>query len=141
MRFEVREIPPSLADTFWPLVEPLLEKALQVHPHLDIDGLRDLVLTGMAELVVAVNEERIIGAVAMETQRYPTKMVGNIIALGTETGVWKAHGIAITQALEKWCKTRNLGTLHMLGRAGWSRFVVRHGWRTQPSLVAWKELT
>lgn len=141
MRFEVREVPPNLADTFWPLVESFLEKALRVHPHLKIGGLRELVMSGMAELVVAVNEERIIGAVAMEAQQYPNKAVGNVIALGTETGAWKEHGIAITQALEQWCKSRNLGTLHMLGRAGWSRFVTRHGWRTKPLLVAWKELT
>lgn len=137
----IREIPLYCVETFWPLVKPFLSKALRVHPHLDTEGLHALLISGAAELIVVLDGARIIGAVAMEAVRYPSKSVGNVVALGTEVGAWKTHGIAITQALEQWCKARNLGTLHMLGRAGWSRFVTRHGWRTRPSLVAWKELT
>lgn len=136
----IREIPQHLVETFWPLVKPFLCEALETHPHLEADGLRALLLTGMAELLVVLEEGRIIGSVVMEAQRYPTKMVGNIVALGMQKGVWKTHGDAVTDALEQWCRDRNLGTLNMLGRAGWSRFVTRRGWRTQPSLVAWKEL-
>jgi len=137
----IRDIPTHLVETFWPLAEPFLSEALEVHPHLDPEGLRSLLLSGMAELLVLLEGDRIIGAVVMEAQRYPTKMVGNIVALGTENGAWRTHGEAVTDALEQWCRARNLGTLNMLGRAGWSKFVTRRGWHTQPSLVAWKELT
>jgi hypothetical protein len=137
---QIRDIPQHLVETFWPLVEPFLSEALEVHPHLEADGLRALLLSGMAELLVILEADCIIGAVVMETQRYPTKMVGNIVALGLDTGSWKTKGDAVTDALEQWCRSRNLGTLNMLGRAGWSKFVTRRGWRTQPSLLAWKEL-
>lgn len=137
----IHEIPPQLAEGFWPMVEPLLANALRFHPHLSLSGLRHVLVTSMAELVILVENDRIIGAAVMESVKYPSKSVGNIVALGTQTGVWKTHGEAFTEALEQWCKRRGLSTLHMLGRAGWSRFVTRHGWKTQPSLIAWKELT
>ncbi len=136
----IREIPPECVEAFWPLVAPFLARALRVHPHLDLDGLHELLSSEAAQLLVALEGDRLIGAVVMESVRYPRKSVGNVVALGTEVGAWKIHGIAITQALEQWCRARDLDTLHMLGRAGWSRFVTRHGWRTQPSLLAWKEL-
>lgn len=137
----IQEVPPTLVETFWPLVEPLLMKALEFHPHLEARGLYALLRQNLAQLVILTDADRILGAAVMESVRYPDKAVGNIVAIGTETGVWKTHGVEFTEALEQWCKRRGLSTLHMLGRAGWSRFVEAQGWRTQPSLMAWKELT
>lgn len=135
----IREIPAFLVPEFWPLVETMFEKALEHHPHLDIDGLKQLLLTGKAELILVI-EDTILGGVVMESVKYPSEMVGNIVALAGNIGSLESHGERVEQYLEEWCLMRNLSTISMLGRAGWSTFLSRHGWQTQPSLVAWKEL-
>lgn len=135
----IREIPAFLVPEFWPLVDTMFEKALEHHPHLDIDGLKHLLLTGRAELILVI-EGTIVAGIVMESVRYPSEMVGNIVAAAGDVGSLATHGERIEKYLEEWCLTRNLSTISMLGRAGWSTFLSRHGWQTQPSLVAWKEL-
>lgn len=150
----IRDIPTDLVETFWPLVKPLLARALEYHPHLTADGLQAVLMYGAGHLSVVLDgSDEIVGAFVMEPQpyptefvpdegqEYPTKKVGNVLACATEVGAWKTHGDSIVQHMEQWCRERKFDSLHMLGRAGWSRFLTRRGWVTQPSLVAWKELT
>lgn len=149
----IRDIPVYCVETFWPLVKPLLERALTHHPHLSTEGLLAVLMYGAGHLSVVLEGSEIVGAFVMEPsqyptayvpdegQEYPTKKVGNVLACATNVGSWKTHGDSIIAHMEQWCRERKLDSIHMLGRAGWSRFVTRHGWRTQPSLVAWKELT
>lgn len=135
----IREIPAHLVPEFWPLVDTMFEKALKHHPHLDINGLQHILLAGRADLILVI-EDTILGGIVMESVRYPSEMVGNIVAAAGDVGSLATHGERIEKYLEDWCLTRNLSTISMLGRAGWSAFLSRHGWQTQPSLVAWKEL-
>lgn len=135
----IREIPTHLVPEFWPLVDFMFAKALEHHPHLDIDGLLHILLAERAQLILVI-EDKIVGGIVMESVRYPSEMVGNIVALAGEVGSLAKYGESVTKYLEDWCLTRNLSTISMLGRAGWSTFLSRHGWQTQPSLVAWKEL-
>lgn len=136
----IREIPSQFVETFWPMAEPYFAKALEFHPHLGTAGLKDILVNGLADMFVVLDGPRIIGAAAIEAWAYPNKTVGNVIALGMERGSFKVHGKELISAGEQWCKARKLGSLHTLGRAGWSRILKRHGWQVQPSIVAWKEL-
>lgn len=136
----IRDVPTPLVEEFWPLVEPLLTRALQTHPHLNSDDLRALLQRGFGQLSVVLDKSRIVGATVMERHAYPSKMIGNVLACATEVGAWKAHGDEIENHVTRWCQDRDLRTLALLGRAGWGRFASRYGWRTQPLLNAWKDL-
>lgn len=130
----------ALIPDLWPGVEPLLKRALKFHPFMTTDGLLRLLLSGMAALIVAVEDERILCAAVMERTDYPETSVGNVIVLAGERGTYRHHMDEITDYLESWCRAHGCGTISMLGRPGWSKFVGRRGWSIHPYVSAWKAL-
>jgi len=136
----IRTVPGKLVPDFWPLCEPFFARALRRHPFLDAEGLLELLLVGHAHLIVAIEDDRLVGAVAMEAVTYPKTKVGNVIAAASDQGMLKRHGEAVQAHLVSWCLEQGCNKIGMLGRAGWSEFLRRRGWHRQPLVAAWKEL-
>lgn len=134
----IHAVPRNLVPALWGAVEPHFVRALEVHPFLDAQGLRQRILDGFAELVVVVEGDHVVGAIALEEQQYPTARIGNVLALGGEIGSMARHGAEVAAFLDEWRARNSLDSLGMLGRPGWSRVLKRFGWSARPMCIAWK---
>jgi len=137
LKFHVIPIP--LLPEFWEFAREYLEKALLVHPYLDIDDLRLLVEREHCDLILATRGTSIVCAVCMEIQVFPKHRVGNVVALGGK--LLMNNGMnQILDYLESWCLKNHCDTLGMIGRPGWIKTVMsRHG-KHLPLLQGWKSL-
>lgn len=135
---KLHTVPVALVPDLWPAVEKLLARAVKWHPFLSVDGLKAIILSGHADLIVAIQDEHIFCAAVMEAVQYPGTKVGNVLVLAGERGTYARHIDAITDYLETWCAAHGCANIGMTGRPGWLKFVTRRGWRTQRYVSAWR---
>lgn len=133
-------VPVGLVEELWPQAGPMLARALEHHPYVDADDLLRILLAGHADLIVASEHGRIICAAVMEQVAYPGTMVGNVLALAGEFGIYRKHMDAITDYLEQWSRERGCSSIGMLGRPGWRKYVTRRGWTIRPCIAACRTL-
>lgn len=136
----IREVPLSLLPPLWSAIEPMLTAALEYHPFMDAEGIRQRILAGAAEIILVLDEAKIAGVIAMEVIAYPQHRVGNILALAGKDGSMAQFDDEVEAFLVQWCRERSLDSLAMLGRPGWSKVLEMRGWRTQLMCTAWKNL-
>lgn len=136
----IREIPIALIKPIWKAMEPHFAEALKPHPFLDSEGLLWLALNERAYLVAVLDDERVAGVIALDIQQYPKKRVGNVLALGGETGSMERFADEVETFLVEWCHANSLDSLGMLGRPGWGKTLARRGWQVQSIVCAWKDV-
>lgn len=134
-------VPVSLVAELWPVVAPLLSKAIKHHPYMATDDALAILLAGRGDLILALDEGRVLCAAIMEAIQYPNEKVGNVLALAGERGVYREHMSEITDYLEQWSRKHGCHKIGMVGRPGWLKFVRHRGWETQRCLSASKELS
>jgi hypothetical protein len=138
---KIHIVPRELVSELWPACAPLLDAALERNPFLAVEELQRILMERAGiELLVAVDGGRIIGAAVIELEQYPTRLTGNVIALGGSAGFYERALPAMTDRLEQWCVDRGCDSISMLGRPGWTKFVSRRGWQVSPTVAAWKQL-
>lgn len=134
------EVPITLLATSWAAAEPHITRAMRFHPHMDAADVLTLLLGDRAALMVVTGQnDLIVGAYVLESVSYPSKKVAQIIALGGHIGAMEQHIDAVEEHLRAWCTQRGISTIAAHGRAGWCRELVRRGWRTQLTTLAWKD--
>lgn len=80
---EVQTVPDNYLYSIWPIVEPMLDKALIVSQNdFDIEHLKLYVTTKAYTLLVAVENHKIVGAATLSLLNYPNHRVATIVALG-----------------------------------------------------------
>jgi hypothetical protein len=80
---EVQTVPDNYLYSIWPLVEPMLDKALVVSQNdYDINHLKLYVTNKAQTLLVAVEDNKIVGAATLSILNYPNHRVATIIAMG-----------------------------------------------------------
>lgn len=74
----------NLLDSYWPTIAPLLHAGLlYAEDEITIEQIRLLIVHGKAYIIVALDDEdKIVGACAMELVLYPNYRAANIIAIG-----------------------------------------------------------
>jgi hypothetical protein len=79
----VQTVPDNYLYSVWPLVEPMLDKALLVSQNdYDIRHLKLYVTSKAQTLLVAVEDNKIVGAATLSLVNYPNYRVATIIAMG-----------------------------------------------------------
>lgn len=74
---------PARLDTVWTEVAPLLGAALtKGEGELDLSQLRMLITARQADLVLVLDGDALVGAIAIEFIQYPNYRVANFIATG-----------------------------------------------------------
>ncbi|RSE91220.1 hypothetical protein [Achromobacter aegrifaciens] len=74
---------PARLDAIWPEVAPLLGAALSKgEGELDLSQLRMLITARQADLVLVLDGDALVGALAIEFIQYPNCRVANFIATG-----------------------------------------------------------
>lgn len=134
------DIPREMVTDVWSAVEPMLSKAMKHHPHLDSPGLLKLLVANFAQLMIATEDGRILGAIVMERTAYPDRVVGNVVAFGGEYGVYRKYVNDIAAHCEAWSRKHGCDTIGFVGRPGWTRFALRHGGKQVRLVHAWKSL-
>ncbi len=135
----VYEVPTENVTDFWSAVAPMLERAIQHNPHMDMPGLLQTLLANFAQLIVVTNDGDIQAVAVMERHRYPNHVVGNIMLLAGKRGTYKEID-RLFPHFEKWAKARGCDRIGLLGRPGLSRLVKRHGGKSIPLIHAWRDL-
>jgi hypothetical protein len=136
----IREVPISLLKPLWSAIEPHLKAALEAHPFLDVEGVLQRVLAGLAYVMIVLDGDRVTGVVVMEIQQFPKCRIGNVLALGGDKGSMAPFADEVETFLIEWCRAHSLASLGMLGWPGWSKVLNRRGWRTQLMCAAWLPL-
>lgn len=74
---------PESLDSAWPVVGDFLDQALEHgEGELNAEGIRQMVRSGQAFILVVVQDGVILAAGAVEISQYPRYKVANIIAVG-----------------------------------------------------------
>ena len=80
---EVQTVPDNYLYSIWPLVEPMLDKALLVSQNdYDIRHLKLYVTSKAQTLLIAVENNKIVGAATLSLLNYPNYRVATIVAMG-----------------------------------------------------------
>jgi hypothetical protein len=136
---KIYPVPNSLVSDLWSAVAPLLDMALERHPFLDSEGLRQSLLADFSSLSIMTEDGEVITALVMERVRYPVnRMVANVLAIGGR-GVFK-HGDEISAYLEEWARAHQCDTISFIGRPGWTRAALGKGGQVMPLALGWKHV-
>jgi len=140
MSMFIHEVPIEMAADFWPLVSPLLERAVEHNPHLDMADTLQILMSGFAQLIVCIEGGEITVAAVMERVRYPKHVVGNIMLLAGRHGTYGRKLDTITERLVRWAKARGCDRIALTGLPGLTRVVKRHGGQSIQLIHAWRDL-
>lgn len=140
MTTRIHNVPIDMVSDFWPLVSPMLERAVNHHPHMDLADTLQVLMSGFAQLVVAIEGGDIVAAAVMERTRYPKHTVGNILLLAGIRGTMGARLDAITEHLFRWARSRGCDRIALVGLPGLSKVVKRHGGSSIRLIHAWRDI-
>lgn len=140
MTLRIHDVPIEMAGEVWPLVAAMLERAVKHHPHMDIDDALQLVSGGFGQLVIALDDGKLVAATVMERVRYPKHVVANILLLAGERGTYGRRLDEITQHLFSWAKARGCDRIALIGLPGLTKVVRRHGGQSKRLIHAWRDL-
>lgn len=83
MTCSVMRLNPAFLDREWPKVAEFLTNGLMsCEGEITVDQLRMLCAKGMAEVYVALKDDKVIGAAAVEAIIYPNFRAANVISAG-----------------------------------------------------------
>lgn len=140
MSMRIHEVPIDMVGDFWPLVSPMLARAVKHNPHMDSADVLQLLMSGFAQLIVAIEDGQITVAAVMERANYPKHVVGNILLLAGIRGTMGARLNAVTEHLFRWAKSHGCDRIALIGLPGLTRVVKRHGGESISLIHAWRDL-
>lgn len=80
---KVQYVEPQHIHTVWPIVEPMLDKALQYSGNeYNVHQLKVFIVQGIHHLLVVVDKNGIKGAITVEFMNYPNERVAFVTAIG-----------------------------------------------------------
>lgn len=121
-------------------VAPFLAAACRAHPLASLDKVFTALLSGMADLMLCLDDGEIVGAMVLEVQEYPDgQRVCNLWLLGMKPGTFRGFMELLDEALDTWSRENDCDTIAMLGRPGWQKRLPDH-WHTQPMVQAWRSV-
>jgi hypothetical protein len=110
----VLPIPPWDVPALWPVVAPLLEKALARQTEMGLDEVRQLCMNQSLQLWYLPDSH----ALVTQIQNHPRLRICMIVLCGGE-GLWQ-RGPAM-EALEGYARAMQCQELRIQGRRGWAR--------------------
>lgn len=119
-------VPHTHVDQVWSEVSPLMARALTdkaSHGEATIDQIRMAIVQKEKHLVVAMEEEKIIGAATVEFVQYPNKRVALLGNLGGK-GVCTQ---AAFDTIKTWCKGMGASELRAFAKDAQTRLYARFG--------------
>lgn len=79
----VRQVNPAYLQTVWPVVKPMLEKALDYSAgEYNVDQMKVFIAQGNWALLIAEQDEAIIGACVVCFENYPNDRIAFVTAIG-----------------------------------------------------------
>lgn len=110
----------------WPRVEPWLSEAFKIYPvEYTLDQLKALLVVGAQTLLVAVANERVVGAATIAPVLFPNESVAFITALG---GVAVSSEDVFNQ-LRDWCRSKGHTCIRGTVRKSVARLYGRLGFK------------
>lgn len=125
---EIKLVPPHRVEEFWPVVRPLLEKALrfQVYP-VDVNDILNGLINRKAQLwLIYEGDLDIIGAFTSAIDDYHGTLIARIEHLGAERSDEWMH--ILVNTFESWCRDVGVKYIEVPGRRGWEKIVKPHGY-------------
>ncbi len=135
----IRAVPLDAIDECWPIVAPMLEPALQYHPHIDIDDLRTIALADRGALFVFLNE-RISAAFMLERVQYPKHAVANMLAIGGRFGTLEHIASQVIPYWTAWAASHGCDRISAIGREGWLKTILGEGAQPVRLVMGWKQV-
>jgi len=102
---QLQTVPVEYLYQVWPIVEPWLNKSLEVTTDdINVDQLKVCLINRYQTLLIAVDDNKIIGAGTVQIDNFPNNRVLSITALGGRNIV-KSE---VFEQLEKWAKSQGV---------------------------------
>lgn len=139
MTLRIYDVPSEMVTDFWSAVEPMLSRAIDLHPHIDMPGMLQILIRQFAQLIVATLDGQIQAAAIMERVQYPGHTVGNILALAGNSGT-APHMHQLSSHCEQWAKDRGCDRIAFVGRPGLSKIARKRHGNTLTLVHAWRDL-
>ncbi len=137
----IYQVPHEMVTDFWSAIEPMLSRAIDLNPHLDMPGVLRHLMAQYAQLFVATDDGEITAVAVMERIQYPSHVVGNILALAGKRGTYRSHLDALSDRMEQWAKEVGCDRIAFVGRPGLERIARRRGGKTLRLVHAWRDLS
>ena len=124
----VQKVDPSHIHQIWNQVESYLEASIETSTgECTLDQLKGLLVLGTQTLLVAVKEDKIIGAMTIEFINYPNERVMFITALG---GRGVVDSETFTQ-VEEWAKSQGATKVNAWAKKGQAKlYEIKAGFNT-----------
>ncbi len=121
-----RQIPPDAALIAWPVIAPLLRRALD-HSlgEYSLGDVRDAVLKGDMTLFAAVEGYRVMGVMVAQVLPFPAKRVLHVLLLGGEKlAEWQP---SMDRVVSEWGRANGCTIATAYCRPGMARVLCRDG--------------
>ena len=109
----------------WPKAKDFIASAL-TFGEFDLDDVLMRLVEERIALFVAWHGEIVIGAATAEIVAYPRKTVGVIAHMGAKD---LAKVLPFLHYVERWLRSMGAESIRVLGRRGWERVLVNHGYK------------
>jgi hypothetical protein len=115
---QIQTVPLEHLYSVWPVVEPMLKRSVESSMgDSTIDSLKVDILYKMQTLVVAVQDNNIIGAATLKIENYPTQRVVYI----TSTGGKGIINEEVFGQIETWAKANGASKVRAVARPAQAR--------------------
>lgn len=140
MTMRIHDVPADMISDFWPLVSPLLERAVAHNPHMKLLDVLQLLMGQFGQLIVCIEGSEITAAAVIERVRYPMHVVGNVLLLAGVKGTMGARIDSLIDHMERWAKSRGCDRIAFIGLPGLTRLAKRRGAQHKRLVHAWRDL-
>lgn len=129
---KISAVLPDHIPAIWPMVEPMLQKALNENPGLyTTDDLKQDLLTGTQSLWIMYNQGEIDAACTARIAQYPIGRVLCVEWLGGERmAAWLEEAL---EMLEVYAADMGCDRVEVYGRKGW-KILKKYGWRDSAAI-------
>lgn len=115
----------DMIPSFWPLVEPLVQRALMhAQGEYEPEDIQELLIAGRMQLWLAMTKTELLGMAITEIVHFPRKTIlyCTLIA-GVELDAW----LELSDLITYWAEGQEVDTLRGFGRRGWKRKLADRG--------------
>jgi hypothetical protein len=118
----VVHVPVEALGYFWPVVGPLLQKAIdEMSGELDLDDVYSRVQSTHMQLLIAVDADRVLAAFVTEVVNYPKrKALRLVLGGGSASRRWR---VQLRDILHAGARAVGASMLELYGRKGWMKIL------------------
>jgi hypothetical protein len=115
-------VPKELVGYYWPIVGPLLQRAIEEsNNELDLDWVYAKLQASLMQLLVAVEADRVLAAFVTEVVNYPNKRALRLVlGGGSGTRKWREQ---LHNMLHIGARAVEAHMIELYGRAGWIKML------------------